>query len=80
MLGDLRDPWVVVGHRRVVGFDEPVAVLLVAVLHFLADAEWPGEVVAVLCDGLPAGSSRTPRAASPTAVPPRPSAAGPPPA
>ncbi|MFD3450939.1 SAM-dependent methyltransferase [Streptomyces sp. NPDC058691] len=59
VLGDLRDPRAVVDHpevRKVIDFDEPVALLLVAVLHFLTDAEKPGEVVATLRDALPAGS------------------------
>ncbi|WP_221352776.1 SAM-dependent methyltransferase [Streptomyces beigongshangae] len=59
VLGDLRDPQAVVDHpdvRRVIDFDEPVAVLLVAILHFLTDAEKPGQVVATLRDALPAGS------------------------
>ena len=59
VLADLRDPRAVLDHpdvRRVIDFDEPVALLLVAVLHFLTDAERPGEVVATLRDALPAGS------------------------
>ncbi|MGW3954361.1 SAM-dependent methyltransferase [Streptomyces sp. NPDC004752] len=59
VLGDLRDPRAIVDHpdvRRVIDFDQPVAVLLVAVLHFLTDEEKPGEVVAILRDALPAGS------------------------
>ncbi|MEV6027558.1 SAM-dependent methyltransferase [Streptomyces sp. NPDC052036] len=59
VLADLRDPRAVVDHpdvRRVIDFDEPVALLLVAVLHFLTDAENPGQVVAALRDTLPAGS------------------------
>ncbi|MFF1378925.1 SAM-dependent methyltransferase [Streptomyces sp. NPDC058308] len=59
VLGDLRDPRAVVDHpdvRRIVDFDEPVALLLVAVLHFLTDAERPDRVVAELRDALPAGS------------------------
>ncbi|MEU1151224.1 SAM-dependent methyltransferase [Streptomyces sp. NPDC005863] len=59
VLGDLRDPDAVLRHpdvRRVIDFDEPVAVLLVAVLHFLTDAEQPGRIVAALRDALPAGS------------------------
>ncbi|MGW3412346.1 SAM-dependent methyltransferase [Streptomyces sp. NPDC000888] len=59
VLGDVRDPLAVVDHpdvRRVIDFDEPVALLLVAVLHFLTDAEKPAEVVATLRDALPAGS------------------------
>ena len=59
VLGDLRDPRAVVDHpevRRTIDFDEPVALLLVAVLHFLTDAEQPGQAVATLRDLLPAGS------------------------
>ncbi|MFF4749701.1 SAM-dependent methyltransferase [Streptomyces sp. NPDC002514] len=59
VLGDLRDPQAIVDHpdvRRIIDFDEPVALLLVAILHFLTDAERPGEVVAALRDALPAGS------------------------
>ncbi|WP_328332891.1 SAM-dependent methyltransferase [Streptomyces sp. NBC_00455] len=59
VLGDLRDPRAILDHpdiRRVIDFDEPVAVLLIAILHFLTDAEKPGQVVATLRDALPAGS------------------------
>ncbi|ANP51488.1 hypothetical protein J2Z21_002684 [Streptomyces griseochromogenes] len=59
VLGDLRDPRAVVDHpdvRRTIDFDEPVALLLVAVLHFLTDAEQPAQAVAALRDALPAGS------------------------
>ncbi|MEU5593047.1 SAM-dependent methyltransferase [Streptomyces sp. NPDC020298] len=59
VLGDLRDPRAVVDHpdvRQVIDFDEPVALLLVAVLHFLTDAEKPEQIVATLRDALPAGS------------------------
>ncbi|MFG2947199.1 SAM-dependent methyltransferase [Streptomyces adustus] len=59
VLADLRDPRAVVEHpdvRRVIDLDEPVALLLVAVVHFLTDAERPGQVVATLRDALPAGS------------------------
>ncbi|TGB14896.1 SAM-dependent methyltransferase [Streptomyces sp. MZ04] len=59
VLGDLRDPRAIVDHpdvRRVIDFDEPVALLLVAVLHFLTDAEEPDQVVATLRDALPPGS------------------------
>jgi hypothetical protein len=59
VLGDVRDPRAIVDHpdvRRVIDFGEPVALLLVAVLHFLTDAEKPEQVVATLRDALPAGS------------------------
>lgn len=59
VLADLRDPRAIVDHpdvRRVIDFDEPVALLLVAILHFLTDAEEPERIVAELRDALPAGS------------------------
>ncbi|MER5856250.1 MULTISPECIES: SAM-dependent methyltransferase [unclassified Streptomyces] len=58
-LGDLRDPRSVLEHpgvREVIDFGEPVALLLVAVLHFLTDADRPAEIVAALRDALPPGS------------------------
>lgn len=58
-LADLRDPRSVLDHpdvRQVIDFNRPVALLLVAVLHFLTDAEKPGQVVADLRDALPPGS------------------------
>ncbi|MFD7878986.1 SAM-dependent methyltransferase [Streptomyces sp. NPDC059766] len=59
VLADLRDPQAVVDHpdvRRIIALDEPVALLLVAVVHFLTDAEQPGQIVATLRDALPVGS------------------------
>ncbi|GGX96297.1 hypothetical protein GCM10010358_57540 [Streptomyces minutiscleroticus] len=59
VLADLRDPRAVLDHpdvRRVIDFDEPVALLLVAILHFLSEADEPERVVATLRDALPAGS------------------------
>ncbi|MEV2214205.1 SAM-dependent methyltransferase [Streptomyces sp. NPDC050997] len=59
VLADLRDPRAVLDHpdvRRVIDFDEPVALLLVAVVHFLTDADKPGQIIATLRDALPAGS------------------------
>ncbi|WP_432157213.1 MULTISPECIES: SAM-dependent methyltransferase [unclassified Streptomyces] len=59
VLADLRDPRSVLEHpdiRRIIDFDQPVAVLLVAILHFVTDAEKPGEIVATLRDALPPGS------------------------
>ncbi|NEC67159.1 SAM-dependent methyltransferase [Streptomyces sp. SID9727] len=58
-LADLRDPQAVVEHpqvREVIDFDRPVALLLTSVLHFLTDAQRPGEVVATLRDALSDGS------------------------
>src|SRR6266498_1582061 len=56
---DLREPNVILEHpevREVIDLDQPVAVLLVAVLHFLQDADDPVGVVARLRDAMAAGS------------------------
>jgi hypothetical protein len=59
VLADLRDPQAILAHpdvRKLIDFDEPVALLLVAILHFVTDAEDPAALVATLRDALPAGS------------------------
>ncbi|MGW4561718.1 SAM-dependent methyltransferase [Streptomyces sp. NPDC004561] len=59
VLGDLREPRSIVDHpdvRKVIDFDQPVALLLVAILHFLTDSEQPARIVSALRDALPAGS------------------------
>jgi hypothetical protein len=56
---DLRRPEAILGHpdvRRMLDFDQPVALLLLAVLHFVLDADHPYEVVSRLCDPLAPGS------------------------
>ncbi|WP_328373508.1 SAM-dependent methyltransferase (plasmid) [Streptomyces sp. NBC_00445] len=58
-LADLRDPQSIVRHpdiRQVIDFDEPIALILGAVLHFVTDAEQPQRLVATLRNVLPAGS------------------------
>jgi hypothetical protein len=58
-LGDAREPETVLDHptiRELIDFDQPVALLLVAVLHFVTDKEDPARIVRVLGDALPAGS------------------------
>jgi len=58
-LGDLREPRTILDHPtigRLIDFDRPVAVLLVAVLHFIRDEEDPAGIVATLRDALPEGS------------------------
>ncbi|MYU18733.1 SAM-dependent methyltransferase [Streptomyces sp. SID8361] len=58
-LADLRDPRAVLDHpevRQVIDFGEPVAVLLVAIVHFLTEAEEPERILATLRDALPDGS------------------------
>lgn len=56
---DLRDPRSVLDHpetRRLLDLDRPVALLLVAVLHFLSEADDAYGVVAALRDALAPGS------------------------
>jgi SAM-dependent methyltransferase len=57
--GDVRDPAAILADPRVraeLDFDQPVAVLLVAILHFVADAEDPVGIISTLMDAVPAGS------------------------
>ena len=59
VLADLRDPAAIVAHpqlRELIDFSRPVALLLVAILHFIRDEEDPAGIVATLRDALPAGS------------------------
>ena len=59
VLADLRDPRGVLDHpevREVIDFDRPVALLLVAVVHFVSEAEDPAGIMATLRDALPDGS------------------------
>ena len=54
---DLRDPQTIVKEAaRTLDFTQPVAVVLVAVLHFLTDEDDPAGVVASLADALAPGS------------------------
>ena len=57
--GDIRALEAILDHpdtRALIDFTQPVAVLLVALLHFVTDAEDPGDIVARLREKLPAGS------------------------
>ncbi|WP_461034045.1 SAM-dependent methyltransferase [Streptomyces mayteni] len=59
VLADLRDPEALLRHPAVadlIDFDQPVALLLVAILHFIDDAEDPVGIVRTLTDALPPGS------------------------
>ncbi|WP_185993864.1 SAM-dependent methyltransferase [Streptomyces sp. NBC_01525] len=59
VLGDVRDVRSVLAHptvRRLIDFDRPVAVLLLAVLHFVREDEDPAGIVTALADALPSGS------------------------
>jgi trans-aconitate methyltransferase len=55
---DLRDPEAVLGApetRDNIDFSQPVAILMLAILHFVPDADKPHDVVARYVDRLPAG-------------------------
>ncbi len=59
VLADVRDPKAILGHpvvQELIDFDQPVAVLLVAVLHFVKDEEDPAGILATLTGELPHGS------------------------
>ncbi|MGW8376669.1 SAM-dependent methyltransferase [Streptomyces sp. ODS28] len=59
VLGDLRDPQAILEHpelKELIDFDRPVALLMVAVLHFIRDEEDPQGLVAALTERLPEGS------------------------
>lgn len=56
---DLRDPDSIVRNpvtRELLDFTEPIALMLVSVLHFVPDAENPRQIVRSLVDALPRGS------------------------
>jgi hypothetical protein len=54
---DARDPEVILSAaRRTLDFSEPVAVILIFVMHFVPDAERPYDVVRRLMEPLPPGS------------------------
>jgi hypothetical protein len=56
---DLRDPEAIISDSRIRGmldFGQPIAVLLIAVLHFVADADDPAGIVSALLAAVPPGS------------------------
>lgn len=56
---DLRDPRSILESpqvRRLLDLDRPVALMLIAVVHFLSDDDRPGEIIATLRDALAPGS------------------------
>ena len=54
---DLREPEVILSQaRRLLDFGQPVAILLVAVLHFVSNDDKPGAIISTLLDAAPAGS------------------------
>lgn len=59
MLADLRNPDAVLGApqtQELLDFSRPVAVMILAMLHFLSDAEDPAGIIAAYLKALPAGS------------------------
>ncbi len=56
---DLREPEKILAHpttHDVLDFGKPIALMLVAILHFLPDDENPAAIVRTLVDALPSGS------------------------
>jgi hypothetical protein len=54
---DVRDPRVILEHaRRILDFDRPIALSLIALMHFLPDDWQPYEIVNTLVDAMPPGS------------------------
>jgi hypothetical protein len=56
---DLRDPAAILADpatREVLDFSQPVALMLVAILHFMPDETRPAHAIATLLDALPRGS------------------------
>jgi hypothetical protein len=56
---DLRDPNAILSDpatRDVLDFSQPIALVLVAILHFVSDEDKPAEIIATLLDALPPGS------------------------
>jgi len=56
---DLRDPAAILSDpvtRGVLDFGQPIGLVIVALLHFIQDADNPGRILATLLDALPPGS------------------------
>lgn len=69
---DLRDPAAVLAHpevRRLISFDQPVGLLMVAVLHFVPDADDPGGLVSQFAASLAPGSYLAISHATPESAP-----------
>jgi hypothetical protein len=53
---DLRDPAGIVAHpvtRDVLDFTQPIALMLVGILHLIPDEDKPGDIMTTLLDSLP---------------------------
>jgi hypothetical protein len=54
---DVREPAAILEHaRRILDFDRPIGLFLVALMHFLPDDQKPYEIVRTLVDAMPRGS------------------------
>jgi hypothetical protein len=56
---DLRQPQAILSHpvtREVLDFSKPIALMLVAVLHYIPDGDKPADIIATLLGALPPGS------------------------
>jgi hypothetical protein len=57
---DIRDPQAILAHAAsVLDFSQPIALMLVAILHFVPNEDHPHETVKTLLDALPSGSFLT---------------------
>ncbi len=59
VLADVREPEAILADpqvRELIDVSEPVALLLVAILHFVTDKEGPTKIVSIFRDALPVGS------------------------
>ena len=57
MQADVRDPKSILEHARtVLDFERPIAMSLIALMHFIADEQGPYDIVSALVSALPSGS------------------------
>jgi hypothetical protein len=59
VLADLREPEKILAHPKVhelIDFSQPVALLLIAIVHFITDEENPSRILATFRGALPSGS------------------------
>jgi SAM-dependent methyltransferase len=57
--GDMHEPAAIVAHpevRRLIDFDQPVAVLIVGMIHFISDEAGPAGIIATYADAVAPGS------------------------
>ena len=76
---DLREPEKILADpatRQTLDFSQPIALMLVGVLHFLVDEDHPAQVVETLLDALPSGSYLVASHSTPEYDPERTAAAG----